>query len=115
MKESINKNYNAFINYLIDFFHVAKKRFKRCYKKVRKKLRKFYYYEILGVIVVSVYLYRFMDSIYNLRFLKKIRLYIVLYYKKFKRYAKEHYSEFKEYLSLAKTKNKERIDGYRSE
>lgn len=115
MKESINKIYNALINYLIDFFHVAKKRFKRCYKKIRKKLRKFYYYEILGVIVVSVYLYRFIDSIYNLRFLKKIRLYIVLYYKKFKRYAKEYYSEFKEYLSLAKTKNKERIDGYRSE
>ena len=72
MKESINKIYNALINYLIDFFHVAKKRFKRCYKKIRKKLRKFYYYEILGVIVVSVYLYRFIDSIYNLRFLNNL-------------------------------------------
>ena len=65
MKESINKIYNALINYLIDFFHIAQKRIKKRYKKIRKKLRKFYYYEILGIIVVSVYFYRFIDLIYN--------------------------------------------------
>ena len=82
MKESINKIYNALINYLIDFFHIAQKRIKKCYKKIRKKLRKFYYYEILGIIVVSVYFYRFIDLIYNLKLFKKLRLYILLYYKK---------------------------------
>ena len=65
MKESINKIYNALINYLIDFFHIAQKRIKKCYKKIRKKLRKFYYYEIIGIVAISVYFYKSVKKIYE--------------------------------------------------
>ena len=44
MKESINKIYNAIINYLIDFFHMTKKRFNKFKRRANRRLRKFYYY-----------------------------------------------------------------------
>ena len=115
MKDSINKIYSAIVNYMIDFFHVAKKKCKRCFKKIKRKLRKFYYYEILGVIVVSVYFYRFLESIYNFRFLKEIRRKLKLYLWKFKNFCSLYIDAYKKYLKNAKSKNNEKINGIKSE
>ena len=73
MKESINKIYNAIINYLIDFFHMTKKRFNKFKRRANRRLRKFYYYEILGVVALSVYFYRFLYKIHCLSIFKRFR------------------------------------------
>lgn len=115
MKESIKKYYNAFVNYIIDFFHVASKKIKKKFKKVKRKLRKFYYYEVLGVIVISVYFYRFLLSIYNLSFIQKTKFYCVLYYKKIKCFFIKQYLDFRKYLDEVKNENSKKIDEYKNE
>ena len=115
MKDSINKFYSAIVNYMIDFFHIAQKKCKRKIKRIKRKLRKFYYYEILGVIVVSVYFYRFLEDVYNLRFLKNFRSKSKLYLWKFKNWCHEYYKAYKKYLENANLKNNEKINGIKSE
>ena len=101
MKDSINKIYSAIVNYMIDFFHIAQKKCTRKIKRIKRKLRKFYYYEILGVIVVSVYFYRFLEDVYNLRFLKNFRSKSKLYLWKFTNCCHEYYKAYKKYLENA--------------
>ena len=115
MKDSINKIYSAIVNYMIDFFHIAQKKCKRKIKRIKRKLRKLYYYEILGVIVVSVYFYRFLEDVYNLRFLKNFRSKSKLYLWKFKNWCHEYYKAYKKYLENANLKNNEKINGIKSE
>ena len=114
MKESINKIYNALINYLIDFFHIAQKRIKKCYKKIRKKLRKFYYYEILGIIVVSVYFYRFLYKIHCLSIFKRFRKESKLLYKKSLIKLEEVKYNYQSYLLEVRYDTRDKIDGVKN-
>ena len=111
MKDIINKTYNDFINYIIDVFHNVKKKTKRIVKKTKLKFKKFYYYEILGVLFISVYLYRFLSSVYNFKWFKSIRFNTKLFLSRSKTFIHKHITEYKKYLENAKEKNNEKING----
>ena len=64
MKRSINEIYNTIVNYLIESFHMLKNKTKRKLKKVKNKFKKFYYYEVIGIVAVSVYFYKMVKKIY---------------------------------------------------
>ena len=115
MKESINKIYNTVINYLIGSFHAAQKVIKRKFKKVKNKLKKFYYYEIIGIVAISVYFYKFIKKIYNSKYITLIRETIIKYYELIKVKTKEYIILYKKYLDKAKNENSKKIKEYKDE
>ena len=58
MKRSINEIYNTIVNYLIESFHMVNNKIKRKLKRLKNKFKKFYYYEIMGIVTISVYFYK---------------------------------------------------------
>ena len=114
MKDSINKIYNAIINYIIDFFHVFKKRFNKFKRKTKLKLRKLYYYEILGVIAVSVYFYRFLCKIYKMPIFKKFRNKSKLLYKKSLVKLEKAKYDYETYLLEIRYDTKDKMDNVKN-
>ena len=68
MKRSINEIYNTIVNYLIESFHMVNNKIKRKLKRLKNKFKKFYYYEIMGIVTISVYFYKGLKNIYNSKY-----------------------------------------------
>ena len=80
MKRSINEIYNNIVNYLIESFHMVNNKIKRKLKRLKNKFKKFYYYEIMGIVTISVYFYKGLKNIYNSKYFAIIRQSIKKYY-----------------------------------
>lgn len=65
MKEHIIKIYNIVINYLIEFFHVLKKDVNRKIRRFKRKIKKFYLYEMLGIVTVIMFFKNIYIFLYN--------------------------------------------------
>ena len=115
MKRSINKIYNTVINYLIESFHMAKKKVKRKLKRYKNKIKAFYFYEIMGVVALSVYFYKFIKNVYNSKYIVLIRDSIKKYYKIIKTKVKEYIKIYYKYLNNAKEENSKKIKEYKDE
>lgn len=115
MKRSINEIYNTIVNYLIESFHMLKNKTKRKLKKVKNKFKKFYYYEVIGIVAVSVYFYKMVKKIYNSKYIVLIREFVKKYYKIIKIKTIEYFRAYKKYLNNAKKENFKKIKEYKDE
>ena len=115
MKRSINEIYNTIVNYLIESFHMLKNKTKRKLKKVKNKFKKFYYYEVIGIVAVSVYFYKMVKKIYNSKYIVLIREFVKKYYKIIKIKTIECFRAYKKYLNNAKKENFKKIKEYKDE
>jgi hypothetical protein len=76
MKELIIKLYNIAINYLIEFFHAFKKETRRKIKRFKRKIKKIYLYEVLGVLTVATFIRNIALRLYSKDYIQKSVNYI---------------------------------------
>ena len=115
MKRSINEIYNNIVNYLIESFHMVNNKIKRKLKRLKNKFKKFYYYEIMGIVTISVYFYKGLKNIYNSKYFVIIRQSIKKYYGDIKEKTIFYYEKYKKYLNKAQRENSKKIKEYHEE
>lgn len=115
MKRSINEIFNTIVNYLIESFHMANNKIKRKLKRLKNKFKKFYYYEIMGIVTISVYFYKGLKNIYNSKYFAMIRQSIKKYYGDIKEKTILYCEKYKKYLNKAQRENSKKIKEYHEE
>lgn len=115
MKRSIIKIYNTIVNYLIESFHMSKNKIKKKIKRLKNKFKKFYYYEIIGIVAISVYFYKSVKKIYDSKYVVLLKNNIKKYYEIIRNKILEYFNKYKIYLNTAKKENTKKIKEYKDE
>ena len=122
MKKLIKNISNNISNVFAKFFHTIKSneyisklfsKIKRLIKRIKRKLFKFYYYEILGVVYVGCLEYRGLKKIYNFKYFVIARCFIknqsIKIYKNIKKFVIKYYNKIYDYIGKANKSNKDRV------